>query len=189
MILLLVGVILFLAIHLVPQRAELQNDLYQRFGVMGYRLFHGAVALLAVGLIYVGYFEAKDDVILWYPPLWTRHLAATFMLFASILAFAGLFKGKIKQKLTSPFSIAIKTWAFAHLLANGSLADLILFGFFLFYGVSYRISLKRRIAAGLVVVPDGTLKGDLFAFLLGSAFYAAMIFGLHEMLFGVSPLL
>ncbi|SFO29077.1 Uncharacterized membrane protein [Cohaesibacter marisflavi] len=188
MVLLLVGIALFLVIHLVPQKAELKDGLTLRFGVMGYRMFHGVVALVAVGLIYVGYFAAKGTFILWYPPIWTKHLAATLMLIASILAFSGAFSGKIKQKLTSPFSIAIKTWAFAHLLANGSLSDLILFGFFLFFGVSYRISLKRRIAAGRVTIPEGRVSQDIWAILLGLAFYAAMIFGVHEWLFGVSPL-
>nr|WP_321482883.1 NnrU family protein [uncultured Cohaesibacter sp.] len=188
MVLLLVGIALFLVIHLVPQKAELKDGLTMRFGEMGYRIFHGVIALLAVGLIYVGYFSAQGTYILWYPPIWTRHLAATLMLFASILAFSGAVPGKIKQKLTSPFSIAIKTWAFAHLLANGTLSDLILFGFFLFFGVSYRISLKRRIAAGRVTIPKGKLKWDILAILLGLGFYAAMIFGVHEWLFGVSPL-
>ena len=188
MVLLLVGIVLFLVIHLVPQKAELKDGLTLRFGEMGYRIFHGVIALVAVGLIYIGYFDAKGTLILWYPPIWTKHLAATLMLIASILAFSGAFSGKIKQKLTSPFSIAIKTWAFAHLLANGSLSDLILFGFFLFFGVSYRISLKRRIAAGRVTIPEGRVSQDIWAILLGLVFYAAMIFGLHEWLFGVSPL-
>ena len=167
MVLLLAGVILFLAIHMVPQKPDLKDAIAMRIGKMGYRLFHGVFALIAICLIYIGYFDAKDSVILWYPPIWTRHLAATLMIFASIFAFAGMFSGKIKQKLKSPFSIAIKTWAFSHLLANGSLADLILFGFFLLYGVSYRISLKRRIARGVVTVPEGRIIADVYAICLG----------------------
>ena len=110
------------------------------------------------------------------------------MLFASIFVFAAAFSGKIKQMLTSPLSVAIKIWALAHLLANGSLADVLLFGFFLLFAVSYRISLKRRIAAGLVSVPQGRAINDVYAVLLGLAFYAAMVLGVHEWAFDVSPL-
>ena len=188
MIMLCVGLALFLAIHLVPQNVPLKEGFVSRIGVTGYRMMHGVVALVAIALIYVGYFASKGTLILWYPPIWTRHLAATLMLFAVVFLFAAMFKGKIKQKLTSPLSIAIKTWAFAHLLANGELSDVILFGFFLLYAVSYRISLKRRIRAGLVTVPEGSMMGDLYAVGLGLAFYCAMIFGVHQWAFGVSPL-
>jgi uncharacterized membrane protein len=183
-----VGLALFLAIHLVPQNVLLKEGFVSRVGVTGYRIFHGVVTLVAIALVYIGYFASKGTFILWYPPIWTRHLAATLMLFAVIFLFAAMFKGKIKQKLISPLSIAIKTWAFAHLLANGELSDVILFGFFLIYAVSYRISLKRRIRAGLVTVPQGRWTSDLYAVALGLAFYCAMIFGVHEWAFGVSPL-
>ena len=188
MLLLILGIILFFAIHFIPQKPDLKAGLQSKLGVMGYRMLHGAVALVAIALIATGYAEARYDVILWYPPVWTRHLAATLMIFASVLLFAAPFNGKIKQKLTSPLSVAIKIWAVAHLVANGSLADVILFCFFLFFAVTYRISLKKRIAAGLVVIPQGRWLYDLYAVVLGLAFYALMVFGLHEMLFGVSPL-
>lgn len=182
------GIILFFAIHLVPQRQALKESIVERIGVMGYRALHGVVALAAIALIFAGYFEARYDVILWYPPVWTRHLAATLMLFSSILLFAAPFKGKIKEKLTSPLSVAIKIWALAHLIANGTLADVILFGFFLFYAVTYRISLKKRIQAGLVVIPKGRWLHDVYAVVLGLAFYAVMVMGLHEWAFDVAPL-
>ena len=188
MLMLLVGLALFLAIHLVPQTPSLKDQLVARLGPTGYRGLHGVVALGSVVLIVLGYFEARYDVILWYPPIWTRHLAATLMLIASILVFAAPFSGKIKQALTSPLAVSLKIWAVAHLIANGSLADLVLFGFFLFFAVSYRISLKRRIAAGLVTVPEGRWIHDVYAVVLGLAFYAVMILGLHEWAFDVSPL-
>ncbi len=182
------GIILFFAIHLVPQRQALKESIVERIGVMGYRALHGVVALAAIALIFGGFFQARYDVVLWYPPVWTRHLAATLMLFSSILLFAAPFKGKIKEKLTSPLSVAIKIWALAHLIANGTLADVILFGFFLFYAVTYRISLKKRIQAGLVVVPKGRWLHDVYAVVLGLTFYAVMVMGLHEWAFDVAPL-
>ncbi|PLW77359.1 NnrU family protein [Cohaesibacter celericrescens] len=188
MFMLLVGIVLFLAIHLVPQKPDLKASLIAKLGTGGYRGLHGVVALVSVVLIVVGYFEARGEVDLWYPPYWTRHLAATLMLIASILVFAAPFSGKIKEKLTSPLSVALKIWAFSHLIANGTLADVILFGFFLLFAVSYRISLKKRIKAGLVSIPKGRWLYDAYAVVLGLAFYAVMVLWLHEWAFDVSPL-
>ena len=188
MVLLLVGIVLFLAIHLVPQKPDLKATLVAKLGKGGYGALHGVVALASVVLITIGYFGARGEVDLWYPPFWTRHLAATLMLIASVLLFAAPFSGNIKQVLTSPLSVALKIWAVAHLVANGSLADVVLFGFFLFFAVSYRISLKKRIAAGLVTVPARRWLHDVYAVVLGLAFYVIMVFWLHEWAFDVSPL-
>ncbi|WP_319529077.1 NnrU family protein [uncultured Cohaesibacter sp.] len=188
MLIMFVGFVLFLAIHLVPQSPKLKASLTDKLGLMGYRMLHGVVALISIVLIFKGYFEARNEIILWYPPIWTRHLAATLMLFASVIGFAGAFSGKLKQWLTSPFSVAIKIWALAHLLANGSLADVFLFVFFLLFAVSYRISLKKRIRAGLVTVPEGKVRDDVIAVVLGLVLYVVMVFWLHEWLFDVAPL-
>ena len=188
MLLLVVGLVLFFAIHVIPQMSAFKQKLEGQLGVTGYRIFHGVVALLAVILIVKGYFDSRYDVILWVPPIWTRHLALTLMLFASILLFSAPFYGKIKQKLTSPLSVAIKIWALAHLLANGSLSDVVMFGFFLFFAVTYRISLKKRIAAGLVSVPVGRALYDVYAVVLGLVFYGVMVMWLHQWAFDVSPI-
>lgn len=188
MSMLLIGLVLFLAIHLVPQMPELKDQLASKMGLLGYRVLHGVVAFSSVILIVVGYFDARGEVDLWYPPVWTQHLAATLMLFASILVFAAPFAGKIKEKLTSPLAVSLKIWAFAHLAANGSLADVIVFGFFLGFAVSYRISLKKRIAAGLVSIRPGQWQYDVISVVVGLTFYATMLFGLHEWAFDVSPL-
>lgn len=184
---LVLGLVLFLAIHLVPQMPDLKKRLVGRMGSWGYRALHAMVALVSIFLIVTGYFDARGEVDVWYPPVWTRHIAATLMLIASILIFAAPFAGKIKEKLTSPLAVSLKTWAFAHLLANGGLADLILFGFFLFFAVSYRISLKKRIAAGLVSTPHGHWKYDVISVLLGLGFYLWMVLQLHEWAFDVPP--
>lgn len=187
MLALISGLALFLLIHLVPQRPALKNKIVERVGMTGYRALHGLVALVAIVLILFGYFESRYDFDLWYPPVWTRHLAATLMVFACIFLLAAPFKGKIKEKLTSPLSVALKVWALAHLLANGTLSDVILFGFFLLYAVSYRISLKRRIAAGLVSVPQGRWVHDVYAVVLGLGFYIVVVLWLHEWAFDVAP--
>lgn len=188
---LVLGLGLFLAIHLVPQRPDLKERLVGRMGqwsyLGGYRTLHSVIALASIVLIVSGYFDARGEVDVWYPPVWTRHVAATLMLIASILVFAAPFAGKIKEKLTSPLAVALKTWAFAHLLANGSLADIVLFGFFLLFAVSYRISIKKRIAAGLIHIPQGSWKYDILSVLLGVGFYLWMVLHLHEWAFDVPP--
>lgn len=187
MLYLITGIVLFLAIHLVPQMPQVKDQLVGKIGLIGYRGLHAAVALGSVVLITLGYGEARNEIMLWDPPVWTRHLAATLMIIASILLFAAPFPGKIKEKLTSPLAVSLKTWALAHLIANGSLADLVLFGFFLSFAVSYRISIKRRIKAGLMSVPNGHWKWDILSVVLGVGFYLVMVLGVHEWLFDVSP--
>ena len=187
MLMLLFGLLLFFAIHLIPQYPDFKDRLASRIGLAGYRALHGIVALVAIYLIVTGYFDARGEIDLWYPPVWTRHLASSLMLLASISLFAAPFAGRIKQYLTSPLSVALKIWAVSHLIANGSLADLVLFGFFLFFAVSYRLSLKGRIASGLVTIPQGRLIYDAIAVVLGCLFYVAMVLWLHEWAFDVSP--
>ncbi len=187
---LILGIILFLAIHLVPQFPELKDRFIDKIGLTGYRALHGVIALSSVFLIVYGYFESRTDpVIIWYPPFWTRHLVATLMIIASILVFAAPFAGKIKEKLTSPLSVGLKLWALAHLIGNGTLGDIVVFGFFLAFAVSYRISLKKRIAAGLVTVPQGRWINDVYAVVLGLAFYVVMVLWAHEWAFDVSPIM
>ncbi|MCV6548372.1 MAG: NnrU family protein [Cohaesibacter sp.] len=186
---LVLGILLFLIIHLVPQFPDFKECFVGKIGLMGYRALHGVIALGSVVLIVHGYFESRyDPVFLWDPPFWTRHLVATLMIFSSILVFAAPFSGKIKEKLTSPLSVSLKLWALAHLVGNGTLADVVLFGFFLFFAVSYRISLKKRIVAGLVSVPQGRWLHDVYALVLGLGFYVIMVLWLHEWAFDVSPI-
>lgn len=187
---LLLGIALFLLIHLVPQFPALKDRFVSKIGLMGYRGLHGIVALTSIVLIVYGYFESRNDpVVIWDPPFWTRHLVATLMIIASILVFAAPFAGKVKEKLTSPLAAALKLWALSHLIGNGTLGDIVLFGFFLAFAVSYRVSLKKRIAAGLVTVPQGRWINDLYALVLGLGFYVIMVLWAHEWAFDVSPIL
>jgi uncharacterized membrane protein len=97
--------------------------------------------------------------------------------------------GQIKVKLKHPFLVAIKTWALAHLIANGDLASIILFASFLAYAAYDRITLKRREATGLVTVPEtGPPSNDVIAVVLGVVLYLAFLFWLHPLLIGTSPL-
>ena len=111
------------------------------------------------------------------------------MLPAFILLIAAYVPGQIKAKLKHPFLVAIKIWALAHLIANGDLASIILFGSFLAYAVFDRIALKRRAATGLVTVAaTGPARNDVISVVGGLALYVVFLVWLHPLLIGTSPL-
>jgi uncharacterized membrane protein len=186
------GVLLFAAAHAVPMFPAFRARLAGAIGDGGVK---GLVALgVGVGfaLVIWGYGVARDEgaVVLWDPPLWTRHFAVLLMLPAFImLAAAYTPPGRLKAALKHPMLASVKLWAVAHLLANGTLPDLILFGGLLAWAVADRISLARRERAGLVSRPvAGPAANDLIAVAVGTAIWAALTFGGHAYLFGVAPL-
>jgi len=192
MLLLSLGVVLFAAAHAVPMFPAFRTRLARAMGEGGVK---GLVALgvgIGFALMIWGYGAAREEggIILWDPPLWTRHLAVLLMLPALImLAAAYTPPGRLKAALKHPMLASVKLWAVAHLVANGTLADLVLFGGLLAWAVADRISLARRERAGLVRRPaQGPAVNDLIPVAVGTAIWAALTFGGHAYLFGVSPL-
>jgi uncharacterized membrane protein len=125
---------------------------------------------------------------LWYPPLWTRHLALALMLPAMIALVAAYVPSRIHTALKHPMLVAIKLWALAHLLANGDLGSLILFGSFLAFAVYDRISVKRRAALGPLGTKTGPWINDVIVLVAGSGLYVVILLWLHRLVIGVSPL-
>jgi uncharacterized membrane protein len=188
MTLLIIGIATFLGLHVVPTRRGLRERLVARLGEGPYK---GLFALLSgASFILLVYGFAKAPLIqVWSPPPWTRWVAIVLMLPAFIFLVAAYVPGQIKAKLKHPFLVAIKTWALAHLIANGDLASIILFGSFLAYAAYDRITLKRRKATGLVTVPaTGPPSNDVIAVVLGLVLYLSFLFWLHRLLIGTSPL-
>ena len=188
MTLLIIAIAVFLGIHLVPTLPHLRDRLIGRLGQTGYRI---AFALASTaGLVLLVWACSKAPVIqVWSPPSWTRWVAIVLMLPAFIFLVAAYVPGKIKEKLKHPFLVAIKTWALAHLIANGDLASMILFASFLAYAVYDRITLKHREETRLIPVPaTGAPFNDIVAVVLGTALYLVFLFWLHPMLIGTAPL-
>jgi uncharacterized membrane protein len=188
MTLLIVGIVAFLGLHLVPTLPGLRERFVARLGEASYKGLFTLLSIAAFVLLVYGF--AKAPVVqVWSPPAWTRWVAIVLMLPAFIFLVAAYVPGEIKAKLKHPFLIAIKTWALAHLVANGDLASIILFASFLAYAAYDRITLKRRAATGIVTVPaTGPPSNDLIAVVVGVVLYLAFLFWLHPLLIGTSPL-
>jgi len=160
-----------------------------KLGGNGWKAAHGIASLLALVVLILGWRQAPV-VNLWFPPAGMTHLTLTLMLIAMICLAAGVLPaGHIATKTKQPMVLSVTIWAFAHLISNGDLASVLLFGSFLAWGVIARISLKRRQRAGEVVLrPFVSAKWDLAAVVLGLAVYGLFVWKLHEILIGVAPL-
>jgi uncharacterized membrane protein len=193
MVWLILGLALFLGVHSVsivsPQG---RHALAQRMGESGFKGLYTLVSLAGFALIVWGYGLAREaPVLLYTPPTGMRHLAALLMLPVFVLLFAAYLPGRIQRAAKHPMLLAVKFWALAHLLANGTLADVLLFGGFLAWAVADRISVKRRAAAGLLRSAPTRAGGpvnDAIALVGGLAVYAVFVLWAHAWLFGVRPM-
>jgi uncharacterized membrane protein len=193
MMVLIVGLILFLGLHLLPTSPELRDGLRTRLGARTYAVVFSLLSLAGFIIIVLGYHKLQihpgKNPVLWYPPVWTRHIAVGLMLPAMILLVAAFIPSRIRTAVRHPMLAAIKIWAFAHLIANGDLGSLLLFGSFLAFAVYDRISVKRRGALGpLGNAEPGSVLNDVAVVIIGIGLYAAMLLGLHQWLIGVAPM-
>lgn len=192
MFLLILGLVLFLGLHSLRIVAPgVRQSLVERLGEGPWKIVHSLASIASLCLLIYGFAVARATTpVVWDPPVWTRHIALLLMIPAMICLVASLMPaGRIKEKVKFPLIVATKTWALAHLIANGELSSILLFGSFLVWLVVLRISLKRRIAAGTTVLPVFVSgRYDLIAIVGGLGLWTWMIFGLHEWLIGVPPL-
>jgi len=188
MAVLIVGLVVFLGVHSVGIFApEVRVRGLRSLGEGGWKASYALVSLIGFAFIIYGFGLARQSPVLLYaPPHWMRHVTFLFMLPVFPLILAAYLPGRIKAAMKHPMLAAVKFWAFGHLLSNGMLADVLLFGGFLAWAVMDRISLKRRTQA-LRTAPPGRFN-DLIAVVLGLALYALFIGWAHVRLFGVSPL-
>ena len=192
MIVLLLGLVVFLGVHSVSIAAPgWRSAQIARRGERAWKGVYSIAAGVGLALLIVGYGVARrEPVVLYAPPAALRHLALLVMLPVFPLLFAAYMPGRISRVVKHPMLLATKLWATAHLLANGTLADVLLFGGFLAWAVADRISVKRRTPAEAHAVP-GAPPGpmnDLVAIAIGLAVYAVTVLWAHRWAFGVSPL-
>jgi uncharacterized membrane protein len=186
---LVAGLIVFFAVHSVAIVNEPWRDrVAARIGEGPWRGVYSLISLLGLVLIVWGYGLARlQPVALYAPPTWLRHITLLLMVPVFPLLLAAYLPGRIKATAKHPMLAAVKLWAFAHLLANGMVADVLLFGSFLVWGVVDRISLKHRAERPVPGLPPTRLN-DAIAILAGLGLYVAFLFWLHRWLFGVSPI-
>jgi uncharacterized membrane protein len=190
MALLLLGLLIFLGAHSVRIVAEpWRTAMRERMGENAWKGLLSVVSLAGFVLICWGYGQARQaPVVLWTPPVATRHLAALLTLVAFVmLAAAQVPRNGIKARLRHPMVLGVKVWAVAHLLANGNLADVLLFGSFLAWAVmSFRAARGRDRAAG-TVYPAGTAAATAATVMAGLAAWAGFAFWAHAAWIGVRP--
>lgn len=184
------GLLLFLGTHSVRIFADgWRNKQINQRGEQAWMGIYSIVSLIGFVLIVYGYGVARlEPQIIWQPPVWTKHLAALLTLPAFILLVAAYVPGtKIKTIVGHPMILGVKLWALAHLLANGMLADIVLFGSFLLWSVlDYRASRRRDKATGRVYKSAG-ISRDIIAIIVGIVAWGVFAAVLHNWLIGVKP--
>ncbi len=165
----------------------LRAHLIASIGESGYKIGYALVSLVGLALIVWGFshYRAAGMWVVWSPPKALKHLNTALMLPAVILVVASYLRGRIYTAVKHPMLAGVKLWAFGHLLANGDLGGIILFGSFLAWAVFDRISLKRRADPGAPPIPVGGVTNDLIAVAVGIVAYLALAFAFHPVVIGV----
>jgi uncharacterized membrane protein len=196
MTMLVLGLLLFLGVHSVRIVAEgWRTATIARLGEKGWKGLYSLASVLGLVLIVVGYGAARaQPVLVWVPPIWTRHLAGLLNLVAIVLLVAAYVPGnRIKAALRHPMILGIKVWAFAHLVSNQMLADFVLFGaFFVWAVLDFRAARGRDRAAGVAgaagaAASRGRMGPTIVAVVAGVALWALIAFWAHGVVIGVKP--
>lgn len=195
MLALIMGLLVFIGIHLVPALAPgFRGRISVRISLIGWRIAHSLLALIGLYLIVIGYASARlEPVWLWFSPAWFNHITAVLMLIAFILVgSAWAPSNPIKYKLGYPGLLAVKTWAVSHLLVNGTLADLLLFGTFLTWASISFATHRRRDRISVKPVSQRISQSKhrfrnlAVALVIGVSLTFVVALWLHPVLIGVS---
>ena len=183
---LILGLVVFLGAHVFVTFRDDRARMIERLGMGGYRALFAFNSLVGLALIVWGYanYRAHGWVQIWTPPQFMRHITVGLMVLSVIFFTAAFIPSHIKTRLRHPMLAGVKTWAFAHLLSNGDLGSMLLFGSFLAWGVYARIAAKRRGDLGAAMAPSGW-GNDVIVVALGIVIYFALGFAFHPIVIGV----
>ncbi len=186
MLQLIIGLVLFLGSHSIAILAPAWRErMIARLGKNGWRGLYTLVSIVGFALLIWGYGIARaEPTVLYVPPAWLRYVAALLILPAFPLVFAFLLPSRLRVLAKHPLLLATKLWAFAHLLVNGGLAEVLLFGSFLVWAIADRISVKHR-PPKAVAAPPASKVNDAIAILAGLALYVLFMASLHMKIIGV----
>ncbi|UFZ05226.1 NnrU family protein [Bradyrhizobium ontarionense] len=188
LLVMVVGLVLFLGAHVFTTRRAARAQVIARLGEGTYKLAYTVVALAGLALIVWGFAEYRHGggwIQVWTPPKALKHINLALMLPAVIMVVAAYIRGRIYTALKHPMLAGVKLWAFGHLLSNGDLGGIILFGSILAWAVFDRISLKRRTDAGGPPIPVGGVGNDVIAVVVGIVVYVALAFAFHPVVLGI----
>ncbi|KAB2918472.1 MAG: NnrU family protein [Hyphomicrobiaceae bacterium] len=192
MTMLVSGLVLFFLVHLLPTLPAVRAALVSRLGRGAYSGVFSLLSLIGLVLIVMGYAQmqgqGRGNPELWAPPIWIRHLVLLLMIPAVVLLVAAYVPSRVRTAVGHPMLAAVTIWAFAHLLANGDLASVLLFGGFLAFAVYDRISVGRRAALGPLGNAQGGVLQDALVIAAGLGTYMIILFWAHGKFIGV-PLL
>jgi len=187
LIILVFGLIAFLGAHLFVTCRAQRSAVIARIGERPYK---GIMALISlIGIILIGYgfakYRAAGYIVVWEPPSWTRHVTVALLWPAIICVVASYSRGNIWRRLKHPMLVGVKLWAVAHLISNGDLGSIVLFGSILAWAVYDRITLKRRTDPGAPPIPVRGRANDIIAAVVGTLLYLALGFWFHPYVIGV----
>lgn len=196
MLLLIAGLVLFLGTHAFTMARDQRVAAIERLGANGFKMAYTALSLIGFVLIIYGFgqYRATGWINVWHPPVWTKHLALLLMLpvFVLLAVSGPTGKGrpsKIRAVTKHPMLLAVKIWATSHLLANGDLGSILMFGSFLAWAVMARISAKRRpeeAGRAALAATWSWGRSDWIALGAGLALYVVFALWLHPLLIGVA---
>jgi uncharacterized membrane protein len=183
----ILGLAVFIGVHVFSTMRTQRAAVVSRLGEGPYKALYSLIALIGILLIGYGYarYRAAGFIEIWQPPRWTRHVNNVILWPAFVCLAAAYIPGDIKRVLKHPMLIGVKLWAVGHLISNGDLGSIILFGSFLLWAGYDRLSLKWRSDAG---APDFGLGGrdcDTIAVVVGTLLYIALGFWFHPYVVGV----
>ena len=190
MTLMILGLLLFLGVHstsiFAPGWRSAQTA---RRGEAAWKGIYSLLSVAGLVLLIYGYGVARQSpVVLYTPPTFAKHIALLLMLPVFPLLLAAYLPGRIKAAAKHPMLLAVKLWALAHLLGNGTLVDMVLFGAFLAWAVLDRIAVKKRVVPRLTPGAPPSSMNDAIALVGGIALYVVFVLWAHRWLIGVSPL-
>jgi uncharacterized membrane protein len=187
LLVLVLGLVLFLGGHAFVTLRPHRGAVVKAIGEWPYKVLFAVVSIAGLYLIGkgVGMYRDAGLIAVWTPPSFMRHVTELLMWPACIFVAAAYLPGDIKRVLKHPMLVGVKTWAFAHLLSNGDLGGIILFGAVLAWAVYDRITLKRRTDPGGPPIPAGGRRNDIAAVIVGTILYLALGMVFHPLVVGV----
>ncbi len=189
LLIMVAGLVLFIGTHAFVSWRAPRAAAIARWGEARYKIAFSLVSVLGIVLIGYGFalYRAAAWVDIWYPPTWTRDIAAVMMWPAVILILVAYLPGHIKRTVKHPMLVGVKLWALAHLIANGDLGSIVLFGSLLAWAVYDRVMVKRREAAGAAtrLAISGGWGNDAAAVVAGTVVYLVLGFAFHPLIIGV----